>query len=139
VLKNLLSGRSKRFQVRGAREIDERRRTYAVRWSEAIEGNEADEPCSTAWQEAAQGLARLAGSAPDAGRYRHVCLEPGRLDHPPLRTGIAVSKMLWLRYARENGYGVVFKTPAAAVPAGDVDYHFTVYFHLAVGFHRNRS
>jgi hypothetical protein len=56
VLKNLLSGRSKRFQVRGAREIDERRRTYAVRWSEAIEGNEADEPCSTAWQKAAQGL-----------------------------------------------------------------------------------
>jgi len=36
--------------MRGAREIDERRRTYGVRWSEAIEGNEADEPFSTAWQ-----------------------------------------------------------------------------------------
>jgi hypothetical protein len=28
-------------QIRGAREIDERRRTYPVRWSEAIERNEA--------------------------------------------------------------------------------------------------
>jgi hypothetical protein len=37
--------------MRGAREIDERRRTHAVRWSEAIEGNEADELFSTAWQE----------------------------------------------------------------------------------------
>jgi len=50
VLKTFFPGRSKRFQMRGAREIDERRRTYGVRWSEAIEGNEADEPFSTAWQ-----------------------------------------------------------------------------------------
>jgi hypothetical protein len=33
--------------MRGAREIDERRRTQ-VRWSDAIERNEADEPFSTA-------------------------------------------------------------------------------------------
>jgi hypothetical protein len=30
--------------MRGAREIDERRRTYAVPWSEAIECNEAGGP-----------------------------------------------------------------------------------------------
>jgi len=35
--------------MRGAREIDERRRTNPVRWSEAIERNKADEPFSTAW------------------------------------------------------------------------------------------
>ena len=34
--------------MRGAREIDERKRTDAVRWSEAIERNEADGPFSTA-------------------------------------------------------------------------------------------
>jgi hypothetical protein len=34
--------------MRGAREIDERRRTYAVRWSEAIECNEAGGPFSSA-------------------------------------------------------------------------------------------
>jgi hypothetical protein len=49
LLKNFLSGWSKRFQLRGARKIDERRRTYVVRWSEAIERNEANEPFSTAW------------------------------------------------------------------------------------------
>ena len=49
-----------------------------------------------------------------------------------------VSKMPWLRYARENGYGVVAKTPAAAVPAGDLDYHFTGYFSLPLGFRRKR-
>ena len=123
--------------MRGAREIDERRRTYAVRWSEAIEGNEADEPFSTAWQETAQRLACL-GSPPDVGRYRHVCIELGRLGHPALRSRIAVSKMPWLRYARENGYGVVAKTPAATVPAGDVDYHCTGYFPLPVAFRRKR-
>jgi hypothetical protein len=49
VEKNPQSGWSKRFQVRGARELDERRRTCAVRWSEAIERNEVDGPFSTAW------------------------------------------------------------------------------------------
>jgi hypothetical protein len=34
--------------MRGAREIDERKRTDAVRWSETIERNEAGEPFSTA-------------------------------------------------------------------------------------------
>jgi len=109
-----------------------------LRWSEAIEGNEADEPFSMAWQEAAQGLARLAGSPFDAGCYPHVRSNPGRFGHPPLRNRIAVSKMHWLRYAIANEYGVVAKTPAAAVPAEDFD-HFTRYFHLAVGFHRNRG
>jgi hypothetical protein len=44
------AGCLKRSQVRGARNIDERRRTSAVRWSEAIERNEADESFSTACQ-----------------------------------------------------------------------------------------
>ena len=44
-----LAGCSKRTQRRGARQIDERRRTYAVRWSEAIEQrNEACEAFSAA-------------------------------------------------------------------------------------------
>jgi len=34
--------------MQGARRIDERRRTYGVRWSEAVERNEAGEPFSTA-------------------------------------------------------------------------------------------
>jgi hypothetical protein len=38
----------KKVQMRGAREIEERKRTVAVRWSEAIERNEVDEPFSTA-------------------------------------------------------------------------------------------
>jgi len=42
-------GWSKRPQMRGARQTDERRRTQAVRWSEAMERNEAGEPFSTAW------------------------------------------------------------------------------------------
>jgi hypothetical protein len=46
-------------------------------------------------------------------------VEPGRLDHPALRNGIAVSKMLWLRYAMENGYGIAAKTPDVAIPAGN--------------------
>ena len=37
--------------MRGAREIDEGRRTVAVRWSEAIELNKADGPFSTVWHE----------------------------------------------------------------------------------------
>src|SRR6516165_1072049 len=82
-----------------------------------------------------QRLARL-GTPPDAGRYRHVCIESGRLDRPALRGGIMVSKMPWLRYARENGYGVVAKTPAAAVPAADVDYHCTGYLPLPVAVRR---
>jgi hypothetical protein len=83
-------------------------------------------------------LAGLVGSAPDAGRNPDVCLEPGRLDYPSLTDGIAVLKMHWLRYAMENGYGIAAKTPAAAVPAGDVDYHFTGYLPLSVGFRRKR-
>ncbi|HEU4343440.1 MAG TPA: hypothetical protein VFU31_17975 [Candidatus Binatia bacterium] len=39
--KTLIAGCSKSSHRRGARKIDERRRTYAVRWSEAIERNEA--------------------------------------------------------------------------------------------------
>jgi hypothetical protein len=38
----------KKIQRRGARRIDERRRTWAVRWSEAIERNEAYESFSAA-------------------------------------------------------------------------------------------
>ena len=45
---NPVKGWSKRSQLRGPREFDEQRRTGAVRWSEAIERNEADEPFSTA-------------------------------------------------------------------------------------------
>ncbi len=33
--------------MQDARETDERRRTYKVRWSEAVERNEADGPFST--------------------------------------------------------------------------------------------
>jgi hypothetical protein len=40
LLKNALSDRSKRSQLQGARKIDEWRRTYAVRWSEAVERND---------------------------------------------------------------------------------------------------
>jgi hypothetical protein len=43
-----VTGWSKRSQLQGAREIDERRRTLVVRWSEAIERNDADESFSTA-------------------------------------------------------------------------------------------
>jgi hypothetical protein len=42
------AGCSKRSQRRGARKIDERRRTLPVRWSEAIERNEAYESFSAA-------------------------------------------------------------------------------------------
>jgi hypothetical protein len=38
----------KRFQTRRARKIDERKLTYSVRWSEAIERNEAVETFSAA-------------------------------------------------------------------------------------------
>jgi hypothetical protein len=34
--------------MRGAREIDERKAYFQLRWSEAIERNEAGEPFSTA-------------------------------------------------------------------------------------------
>jgi len=44
-----LTGWSKKSQMQGARKIDERRRTWAVRWSEAIERNEADGLFSAAW------------------------------------------------------------------------------------------
>jgi hypothetical protein len=37
---------SSRDQPSGAREIDERRRTHGVRWSEAVERNETDGPFS---------------------------------------------------------------------------------------------
>jgi hypothetical protein len=43
-----LAGCSKRSQMRGARKIDERRRTWPVRCSEAIERNEAYESFSAA-------------------------------------------------------------------------------------------
>ena len=49
--KTLLPGCSKRSKLRwsrGARKIDERRRTRAVRRSEAIERNEVDEAFSAA-------------------------------------------------------------------------------------------
>ena len=42
------AGCSKSSQRRGARKIDERRRTRTVRWSEAIERNEAYEAFSAA-------------------------------------------------------------------------------------------
>ena len=48
VLKNSFDRLVKKVQLRGARKIDERRRTYSVRWSEAIERNEVNEPFSTA-------------------------------------------------------------------------------------------
>jgi hypothetical protein len=42
-MKSLVKNQAvKKVQLLGAREIDERRRTYAVRWSEAIERNEVD-------------------------------------------------------------------------------------------------
>src|SRR5262245_28962753 len=47
-LKTVSAGCSKRSQRRGARKIDERRRTQPVRWSEAIERNEAYESFSAA-------------------------------------------------------------------------------------------
>src|SRR5262245_671942 len=43
-----LQAAQKGFQRRGARKIDERRRTQSVRWSEAIERNEAYESFSAA-------------------------------------------------------------------------------------------
>src|SRR6476646_2760237 len=43
------SGRYKRVQLRGARHIDERRRTPAVRCREAIERNEANGLFSATW------------------------------------------------------------------------------------------
>ena len=67
----------------------------------------------------------MVGSAPDAGRNTHVCVEPGRLDHSALRKGIAVSKMHRLRYAMENGYGIAAKTPDVAIPAGNIGYYST--------------
>ncbi|MGH8542695.1 MAG: hypothetical protein ACREX3_03420, partial [Gammaproteobacteria bacterium] len=39
----------KKVELQGTRQTDERRRTYAVRWSEAVERNEVDGPFSTAW------------------------------------------------------------------------------------------
>jgi hypothetical protein len=48
MLENCVAGCSKRSQRRGAQKIDERRRTYAVRCSEAIERNEAYEAFSAA-------------------------------------------------------------------------------------------
>jgi hypothetical protein len=48
LLKSGFAGCSKRSQRRGARRIDERRRTMPVRWSEAIERNEAYEAFSAA-------------------------------------------------------------------------------------------
>jgi hypothetical protein len=50
-LKNSFGRLVKKVQLRGAGKIDERRRTCAVRWSEAIERNKANEPFSTAWQD----------------------------------------------------------------------------------------
>jgi hypothetical protein len=41
----------KKTQRQGARQTDERRRTYAVRWSEAVECNEAYEAFSAACYE----------------------------------------------------------------------------------------
>ena len=51
VLENSFGRLVKKVQLRGARRIDERMRTCAVRWSEVIERNEANEPFSTAWLE----------------------------------------------------------------------------------------
>jgi len=48
--------------MRGAREIDERRRTNPVRWSEAIERNKADEPFSTAWNKPVKPSENLTGA-----------------------------------------------------------------------------
>jgi hypothetical protein len=45
----VLADCSKRAQSRGAREIDERKRTPVVRWSEAIERNEGYESFSAVW------------------------------------------------------------------------------------------
>jgi hypothetical protein len=38
----------KKIQMRSARKIGERRRTFVVRWSETIERNKAGEPFSAA-------------------------------------------------------------------------------------------
>jgi hypothetical protein len=47
-MKDQASRLFKKVQMQGAREIGERKRTSAVRWSESIERNEAGEPFSTA-------------------------------------------------------------------------------------------
>jgi hypothetical protein len=50
MLKNCVSRSFKKVQMQGARQIDERRRTVVVRWSETMERNDADETFSTTWQ-----------------------------------------------------------------------------------------
>jgi hypothetical protein len=58
ILKRLLSDRSKTPQLQGAREIEERRRTRAVRWSDAIECNEANVRFSTVGEVKHENIAR---------------------------------------------------------------------------------
>src|SRR5215813_7001164 len=89
-------------------------------------------------REDTQGLARVAGLSPYAGRNIHVRSKPGRRDHPALRKGIAVSKMYRLRYARENGYGGAARTPTVAIPAGDIGRYRNSCNPFSVGSFKQR-
>jgi len=60
VLKNFVCRLVKKTQSRGARKVGERRRTQAVRWSEAIERNEGYESFSSACLQARKGCHSMA-------------------------------------------------------------------------------